>query len=294
MFFLNKTKAFGLSKLPHVWFVLFFFIPFFFILKVSISPLQSGIPPFGNLFSFVQEGSTSYAKIYLYFHNYLYLLTKEIYIRALWESFNLALISTLFCLGFGSVVAYSLWKLDRKWKWLCLLLIVLPFGISFLIRIYALMGILSSKGLLNSFLIYFHLIKTPLMILDTKIAAFIGIVYCYLPLMILPIYSTLGKISHEWVEAASDLGATPWSSLQKIVFPLAKPGIVAGCSLVFIPSFGEFVIPEVLGGEKTFTLGRLVWDTFFHLRDWPLACSMAALIIFPILILTYIIQRIRY
>jgi putrescine transport system permease protein len=186
------------------------------------------------------------------------------------------------------MMAYGISRVQSTWRTVLLLLVVLPFWTSFLIRVYAWMNLLSSQGLINAFLLKMGLIHTPLMLLDNSAAVCVGIIYCYLPFMILPIYAALDKIDSSYIEAAYDLGCSPWRAFWRVTVPLSMPGIVAGSILVFIPAIGEFVIPEILGGPDTIMIGRVLWWEFFNNRDWPLACALAVamvvLFVAPIMI----------
>ncbi len=274
-------------SISYGWFFLFFLIPFLFVLKVSLGISVFSVPPFTNLISWLAPpGSSSKTvfQLHLNFQNYITLFTDPIYIRAFLSSLHLAFLSTFFCLIFGGFLAYNIWQAPARLRISLLIFLMIPFWTSFLIRIYALMGLLSPKGIINTVLLKLHFIEHPISFLDTTFSVLLGMVYCYVPFMTLSIYSALEKIQPEWMEAAMDLGSSPFKTFLKVVVPLAKQGIFVGCALVFIPSFGEFVIPELLGGPKNFTLGRLIWDTFFHLRDWPLACAVASVLLIPFLL----------
>ncbi len=275
----NKTKKsqhWIVVFAPYAWLFLFFLVPFILIAKISFSSAHIGIPPFSSIF----EWSDNHVlQMRFNFTNYLALIQDSFYGEAFASSLKIAGSSTFFCLILGYMMAYGISRASEKWRTILLLLVILPFWTSFLIRVYAWMSLLSTQGLINSLLLKVGLISTPLQLLDNSYAVSIGIVYCYLPFMILPIYSTLEKLDPVYIEAAFDLGCTPWRSFWKITVPLSKPGIIAGCILVFIPAIGEFVIPEILGGPDTLMIGRALWWEFFNNRDWPLACALAVAIV---------------
>jgi len=261
---------------PYAWLFLFFLVPFILIAKISFSSAQIGIPPFSSIFEWSDH---HLLQLRFNFTNYVVLLQDSFYGEAFASSLKIAGSSTFFCLILGYMMAYGISRAGEKWRIILLLLVVLPFWTSFLIRVYAWMSLLSTQGFINALLLKCGLISAPLQLLDNSFAVCIGIVYCYLPFMILPIYSTLEKMDQVYIEAAFDLGCTPWRAFWKITVPLSKPGIIAGCVLVFIPAIGEFVIPEILGGPDTLMIGRALWWEFFNNRDWPLACALAVAIV---------------
>ena len=276
------------SYLPYIWLILFICIPFAIILKISFAKNILSLPPVSNLISHVDESVIS---LTINFKNYISIFTDSFYRDALSSSISLALTSTFFTLIFGYLMAYGIYKTNRKYHYIFLMLVMVPFWISFLIRVYAWMNVLSTQGVINQFLIYTGMIKEPMHLLDSSFAVCLGIVYCYLPFMILPIYTALEKIDYAFQEAAYDLGATPWKVFWYITVPLSYNGIFSGCLLVFMPAIGEFVIPELLGGSETFTIGRVVWLEFFTSRDWPMASALAIIMIIPILGITLIGNR---
>ncbi|QJE73073.1 ABC transporter permease subunit [Aerophototrophica crusticola] len=265
--------------IPYGWLLLFFLIPFLIVLKISLSEAQLAIPPFTPLTeTLAEEGRTV---ITLFWDNYRRLTGDDLYIIAYLNSLWIAFVSTIFCLLIGYPVAYAIAKADPRWRAPLLMLIILPFWTSFLIRVYAWIGILSDTGLLNNFLMMLGIIDSPLRILYTPTATYIGITYSYLPFMILPLYATLEKMDNTLLEAAADLGCPPWKAFLTITLPLSIPGMLAGSLLVFIPATGEFVIPELLGGPDTLMIGRVLWSEFFNNRDWPVASAVAiALLLF--------------
>ena len=278
-------------SVPYAWLLLFFAIPFLIVLKISFSTLAIAMPPYTPILEFVDSAVT----MKLNLTNYLALITDAQYFQAYLSSIKIAGISTLLALLISYPIAYMIARLPPALRNIALMLVILPSWTSFLIRVYAWVGILKERGLLNNFLIDIGLIDTPLKIINTPIAAYIGIVYCYLPFMVLPLYTNLVKHDHRLLEAAYDLGAKPWKAFLTITLPLSKAGIIAGCMLVMIPAVGEFVIPEMLGGPDTIMIGRVLWGEFFNNRDWPAASAVAVvmliLLMIPILIFNRVQQR---
>jgi putrescine transport system permease protein len=281
------ARRFGLRgrslvlAVPYGWLLLFFLAPFFIVLKIALAESQMAIPPFTDI---VESAGDLRFKISLNFYNFYLMLTDNLYIVAYLSSLKIAFISTLFCLLIGYPVAYGIARSDPRWRGPLLMLVILPFWTNFLIRVYAWIGIFSNNGVLNSFLSALGLIDQPLSILYTPLAAYVGIIYCYLPFMILPLYATLEKMDNTLLEAAADLGCRPWKAFLTITLPLSIPGMIAGSLLVFIPATGEFVIPELLGGPDTLMIGRVLWTEFFSNRDWPLASAVAiALLLFLVI-----------
>jgi putrescine transport system permease protein len=230
------------------------------------------VPPFTDILSRTPDG---HLHLSLTLANYRYLLTDEVYGYAYLFSLRTAFVSTLICLALGFPMAYAIARAPKSVQNLLLLIIILPFWTSFLLRVYALEGIIRDNGLLNSALLSLGLIAHPLRIMRTNLAVYIGIVYSYLPFMVLPLFATLEKLDHTLLEAAADLGSPPWRSFLDITVPLAMPGVIAGSMLVFIPAVGEFVIPSLLGGTNTLMIGRVLWDEFFGNHDWPVAAAVA-------------------
>ncbi len=273
-------------SLPYAWLVLFFLFPFFIIFKISLSEVQIGIPPYHNIFEW---GPDLLLKIRIHFASYWTVFTDDFYVHAAFSSLRIALFSTFGCLIIGYMIAYAVSRAKVSWRMPLLLMVALPFWTSFLVRVYAWMAMLSNKGLINSVLIKLNLINAPLQMLDNDAAVCLGIIYCYLPFMIFPIYASLIKINDDFIEAAHDLGCPPWRAFWYVTVPLSKQGIIAGMILVFLPSIGEFVIPEILGGPETVTIGRVLWWEFFNNRNWPLASAIAVLMVLlfviPIMVL---------
>ena len=269
---------------PYLWMLLFFAIPFAIALKISFASAAIAMPPYTDLVQWAGD------KLQLSINtaNYLYLVRDSLYVNAYLSSLEIAVVSTVLCLLVGYPIAYGIARMEPATRNVALMLVILPSWTSFLIRIYAWVGILKNNGLLNNLLIGMGLIDEPLQILHTPVAVYIGIVYAYLPFMVLPLYSNLVKHDHRLLEAASDLGARPWKAFLTVTLPLSKAGIIAGSMLVLIPVVGEFVIPEMLGGADTLMIGRVLWQEFFNNRDWPVASAVAivmlVLLIVPITI----------
>lgn len=260
---------------PYVWLLFFFLAPFAIVLKISFAESQLAQPPFTNLVAVVDDVLTFSLNLF----NYIDLYEYDLYLRGYLNSVKIAFFSTLFCLLLGYPMAYIIARMPTHSRNICLMLVILPSWTSFLIRIYAWMGILKSNGLLNNFLQYLGVIEQPLEIMHTSVAVYIGIVYAYLPFMILPIYANLVKLDYSLLEAAADLGAQPWKSFMRITLPLSLSGIIAGSMLVFIPAVGEFVIPELLGGPDSLMIGKLLWAEFFNARNWPGASAVAVVML---------------
>ncbi|EPJ82081.1 MULTISPECIES: ABC transporter permease subunit [Pseudomonas] len=269
---------------PFIWLFLFFMLPFFIVLKISFAEADVAIPPYTEIYSYVDQK----LQVLLNLANYAMLSEDELYIAAYLGSLKMALISTVLCLLIGYPMAYGIANARKEMQTVLVLLIMMPTWTAILIRVYAWMGILSNNGLLNGFLLSMGWISEPLQILNTNLAVYIGVVYSYLPFMILPLYANLVKHDSSLLEAASDLGSSTFNSFWKITVPLSKNGIVAGCMLVFIPVVGEFVIPELLGGPETLMIGKVLWQEFFNNRDWPVASALAvvmlAILIVPIIL----------
>ncbi len=274
-------------SVPYIWLLVFFAIPFLIVLKISFSKLAIAMPPYTPVLEYVDNALT----LKLNLSNYLALVTDAQYVRAYLSSIKIAAISTLLALLVGYPIAYAIARLPPASRSIALMLVILPSWTSFLIRVYAWIGILKNNGLLNNWLMKLGLIDQPLQILYTPLAAYIGIVYCYLPFMILPLYTNLVKHDNRLLEAAYDLGAKPWKAFLKVTLPLSKAGIVAGCMLVMIPAVGEFVIPELLGGPDTLMIGRVLWNEFFNNRDWPAASAVAIVMLILLLIPIVIFNR---
>jgi putrescine transport system permease protein len=274
--------------IPWVWLFLFFLIPFAIVLKISFADTQLAVPPYTPLFGWV-EGQ--YLQIRLNAGNFLFLLRDSLYVQAFLSSLKVAGISTVFCLLIGYPMAYAIARSNAAWRNILLLLIILPFWTSFLVRVYAWMGLLRNNGLINNALMALGLIDEPIVMLQTDFAMYVGIVYSYLPFMILPLYSNLEKHDQTLLEAAVDLGSRPFRAFLQITLPLSIPGVIAGSMLVFIPAVGEFVIPRLLGGTDSLMIGRVLWDEFFSNRDWPVASAVAICLLLLLVLPIMVFQR---
>lgn len=274
--------------LPYTWLLLFFLIPFFIVFKISLADPLVAQPPYTPLFDW---GESAQRWLLATLDNYRFLLEDKLYWISYLRSIKIALISTLLCLLVGYPMAYAIARARAPWRNILLLLIILPFWTSFLLRIYAWMVMLGKHGLINNMLMGAGLIQQPLQLLYTDMAVYLGIVYTYVPFMILPLYATLEKLDLNLNDAAEDLGAKPWQRFMDITLPLSMPGIVAGSLLVFIPALGEFVIPALLGGLDTLMIGRTLYDEFFVNRDWPLASAVATVLLFILILPIMLFQR---
>lgn len=285
-------RRFSLIAIPYLWLLALFLIPFLIVLKISLSDAALAIPPYAPQLD-IAGGWNAVTTFFveLDFENFEFLTTDDLYWKAYLSSIKIALISTGFALLIGYPIAYSMARAAPEWRPTLLMLVILPFWTSFLIRVYAWMGILSNEGLLNQFLLWTGLIQEPLTILNTNTAVYIGIVYTYLPFMILPIYSALEKMDDSLLEAAEDLGCSRTSAFWLVTVPLSKTGIIAGCFLVFIPTLGEFVIPSLLGGSQTLMIGKVLWEEFFNNRDWPVASAVAIILLLILIIPIILFQR---
>ncbi|NHT74276.1 ABC transporter permease subunit [Rhizobiaceae bacterium CRRU44] len=266
--------------IPYAWLLVFFLIPFVIVLRISLSEAAIAMPPYLPVFAWADGLSGFIDNIRQFsFDNYVWLTEDALYTNAYLSSLTIALISTALTLLIAYPIAYGMAKAPATLRPTLLMLVILPFWTSFLIRVYAWIAILKPEGLLNQLLLSVGLISEPLIILNTNTAIYIGIVYSYLPFMVLPLYSTLEKMDHSLTEAAQDLGCTPISAFWRITFPLSLPGVVAGCLLVFIPAVGEFVIPDLLGGSETLMIGKTLWNEFNANRDWPVSSAVAAILL---------------
>jgi putrescine transport system permease protein len=266
--------------LPALWLGVFFVVPFLIILRMSLSDPASAQPPYKPVLDW-SKGIDGLQAFFagLDLENYVTVLTDSLYASAFLTSLRIAAIGTLLTLLIGYPIALAMARASRSWRPLLIALVILPFWTSFLIRVYAWIAILKQEGLLNQLLLTLGLIAQPLEILNTEIAVQIGIVYSYLPFMVLPLYAALEKHDHALIEAATDLGCPPWKAFWLVTLPLSLPGIIGGCVLVFIPVMGEFIIPDLLGGSDTLMVGRMVWTEFFNNRDWPLASALAIVLL---------------
>jgi len=256
---------------PFLWLFVFFLIPFLVVAKISLSEAAIARPPYLP----VVEWDDMRAILTLNFGNFEYLWSDALYINAYFFSIRVAFVSAVFALLIGYPMAYYIARSPEPRRSLLLTLVILPFWTSFLLRVYAWQGFLRSNGVINNFLISAGIIDTPLVMLQTNFAVYLGIVYTYLPFMILPLYATLVKLDESLLEASADLGGRPLVTFLHVTLPLSMPGVIAGFMLVFVPAIGEFVIPELLGGPDTLMIGRVLWNEFFSNRDWPVASAVA-------------------
>ncbi|WP_425039893.1 ABC transporter permease subunit [Primorskyibacter sp. S187A] len=282
----------ALILVPYLWLLGLFLIPFLIVLKISLSDPAIAIPPYTPTLD-LSGGWAALRAFFagLDFENFVFLTEDDLYWRAYLSSVQIALISTFITLLVAYPIAYAMARSAPEWRPTLLMLVILPFWTSFLIRVYAWMGILSNEGLLNQFLLWTGLISEPLTILNTNTAVYIGIVYTYLPFMILPIYSALERMDESLIEAAEDLGCSKFTAFWLVTFPLSKQGVIAGCFLVFIPTLGEFVIPSLLGGSETLMIGKILWEEFFNNRDWPVASAVAIILLLILIIPIILFQR---
>jgi putrescine transport system permease protein len=283
----RRAAAALVPAIPYLWLGLLFLVPMLIVLKISLSDTAVAQPPYRPVF----DGSSWRDFLAgLDLENFAFLADDELYWAATLSSLRIALLSTLLLLLVGFPIAYAIARAPARWRPLLVAMVILPFWTSFLIRIYAWVAILKPEGFLNQALMALGLVSEPLQILNTEAAVYIGILYAYLPFMVLPLYATLDRIDPSLIEAALDLGAKPWRAFWSVTVPLSVPGIVAGSLLCFIPAVGEFVIPDLLGGSDTLMIGRQLWTEFFNNRDWPLA-SAVALVLLVILVVPIVLYR---
>lgn len=278
--------------LPFLWLLALFLIPFLIVLKISLSDAALAIPPYVPTLdvSGGWEGTKSFWAA-LDFESYTFLTQDDLYWKAFLSSLQIAGVSTLLTLFIGYPIAYGMARAPENWRGGLMLLIILPFWTSFLIRVYAWMGILANEGFLNQALLWLGVIDAPLTLINTPIAVYIGIAYTYLPFMVLPIYAALTRMDDALLEAAEDLGCTRVQAFWCVTMPLSRPGVWAGCFLVFIPSMGEFVIPSLLGGSDTLMIGKVLWEEFFTNRDWPIASAVAIFLLLALVVPIALFQR---
>jgi putrescine transport system permease protein len=273
---------------PYAWLLLFFLAPFLIILKISFAEPVVAQPPFTALLEWGEQGL---AGIRATFENYLFLFEDGYYGIIYLASLKMAAIGTLLCLLLGYPMAYFIARQPPRRRQILLLAVILPFWISFLLRVYAWIGLLGNRGLINQLLLKTGIIDAPLTLLYNDFAVYLGIVYSYLPFMILPLYANLERLNLDLLDAASDLGARRWQAFVDVTLPLSRPGIVGGCLLVFIPAVGEFTIPALLGGADTLMIGRVLWDEFFVNRDWPVASAVSMVLLLLLLVPILWFQR---
>ncbi|QLH73104.1 ABC transporter permease [Rhodopseudomonas palustris] len=277
---------------PYVWMLLFFLVPFGFVVKISLSQTAIAQPPYTPVFD-LAAGWTALRAAFdaLSADNFKLILGDHLYVVSYLRSLTVAAVSTATLLLIGYPIAYAMARLPRRWQPLAMMLVIVPFWTSFLIRIYAWINILQHDGLLNQLLLALHIVSKPVVWLSTDTAMYVGIVYSYLPFMVLPLYATLAKLPHSLSEAAADLGASPRQAFWLVTFPLSLPGIGAGVLLCFIPIVGEFVIPDLLGGSTSPMIGQTLWLEFFTNRDWPVASALAVLLLGVLLLPLLIYER---
>ena len=294
MTWLTRKLQFSLNGViiaaPFYWLLIFFLAPFVIVFKISVAESLIASPPFSPLFDIAQNGALS---VHLVFDNYAYLWEDSLYIKTYVNSIRISTISTVLCLLLGYPIAYAIVRSAPTTRFVLLMLIILPFWTSFLLRIYAWMGLLADQGTINNILIYLGLINRPIRLMYSEFAVHIGIVYSYLPFMILPIYANMEKLDHTIHEAAADLGARPFAIFLTVTLPLTIPGIAAGSLLVFIPATGEFVIPDLLGGGNVLMIGRVLYDEFNANHDWPVASAVAIVLLLVLVIPMMLYQHIQ-
>ena len=262
----------GVIALPYAWLALFFLVPFLIVLKISFAEQLIAQPPYSAL---LERTASGYLTLKLNLANYRFLIEDALYWKTYLKSVEVAFFSALICLFIGFPMAYAMARAPSAWRNVLLMLVILPFWTSFLLRVYAWIGLLNNNGVINNLLLWLGIIDAPIVMMRTNFAVYVGIVYSYLPFMILPLYATLEKLDETLLEAAADLGCRPWRAFISITLPLSMPGIIAGFSLVFLPALGEFVIPGLLGGTDTLLIGKVLWDEFFSNRAWPVASAVA-------------------
>jgi putrescine transport system permease protein len=265
---------------PYVWMVLFFLVPFGFVLKISLSQTAIAQPPYTPVFD-LSAGSTAIKDAFeaLSVDNFRLLVSDNLYVLSYLRSLVVAVVSTAILLVIGYPIAYGMARLPQRWQAIAMMLVIVPFWTSFLIRIYAWINILQHDGMLNRILLALHIVSQPVVWLSTDSAMYLGIVYSYLPFMILPLYATLSKMEPALEEAAADLGASPLEVFWLVTFPLSLPGVGAGVLLCFIPIVGEFVIPDLLAGSNSLMIGQTLWLEFFTNKDWPVASATAIVLL---------------
>ena len=281
----NFTRPARLAAIaPYLWMALFFLVPFLFVLKISLSQTAIAQPPYTPVFD-IREGWEAIKDAFaaLSLDNFRLLVSDDLYVLSYLRSVVVAAISTAILLLIGYPIAYGMARLPQRWQSVAMMLVIVPFWTSFLIRIYAWINILQHDGLLNQILLALHVVSSPVVWLSTDSAMYLGIVYSYLPFMILPLYATLSKMDPALLEAASDLGASPLQAFWRVTFPLSLPGVGAGTLLCFIPIVGEFVIPDLLAGSNALMIGQTLWLEFFTNKDWPAASAVAVILLLLLL-----------
>ncbi|SFJ67106.1 putrescine transport system permease protein [Bosea sp. OK403] len=281
---------------PYLWLLAFFLVPFAIVLRMAFSHADTALPPYAPHFASLDVANFAAIGEFLAaldLDNFRLLADDALYWQSYLYSLRIAGLTTLLALAIGYPLAYAMASAPKSWRGALLVLVILPFWTSFLIRVYAWIGILRPDGLLDAALIGLGLTQEPLRLLNTEAAVLIGMVYSYLPFMVLPLFAALEKLDRSLLEAAADLGARPWMAFLTVTLPLSIPGVLAGCALVFIPAVGEFVIPDLLGGPDTIMIGKALWTEFFSNRDWPLASAVAVVLLVLLVLPLALLQRAR-
>jgi putrescine transport system permease protein len=285
-----QWRRLAILSAPVFWLTLFFLVPLLIVLKISLSNQASTSPPYESLLQWVDG---NFAGIKITFANFVFVFQEGLYLKALLHSMWVAAVSTFWALLLAYPLAYAMARAKKSIRTVLLLMVILPFWTSFLLRVYAWMGLLKNNGVINNVLMWSGIIDSPIPMLQTDFAIYIGIVYSYLPFMVLPLYSTLEKMDLTLLEAAADLGCRPAKAFFTITLPLSMPGVIAGSMLVFIPAIGEYVIPELLGGPNSLMIGKLLWSEFFLTRDWPVASAVAIGMLLVLMMPLMYFQRIQ-
>ena len=286
---LNKIRRALVILPPYIWFLLFLFIPFLAVLKISFAESIIASPPYTDLVSF----SRHMVHIDLNFGNYSFIFKHGAFLTAYLSSIKVAFITTLLCILTGYPISYAIVVARPRVRNLLFLLVVLPYWTSFLLRAYAWINILQINGVINQFLLHFHIIDLPIRMIYNPFSLYLGMLYGYLPFFILPLYATLLKMDRSYIEAAYDLGARPWATFFNVTLPLSLPGVLAGSLLVFIPSVGEVVIPQILGGINTVMIGNVIWQEFFTANNWCVAAALAVLMLLVLVMPLVWLQKIQ-
>ncbi|MDG1679114.1 MAG: ABC transporter permease subunit, partial [Tateyamaria sp.] len=274
--------------IPFLWLLLFFLAPFFIVAKISLAELAIASPPFTRMIEWTEGGILT---VRIVFDNFRYILSDSLYFDTYVNSLKISVTSTFLCLLLGYPIAYAIVRSGPVARPILLLLIILPFWTSFLLRVYAWMGLLADQGTINNLLIAIGVIDEPIRMLYTEFAVYIGIVYTYMPFMILPLYANMEKLDGSLNEAAADLGSRPTNTFFKVTLPLTTPGIIAGSLLVFIPATGEYVIPDLLGGGNVQMIGRVLFNEFSRNSDWPVAAAVAIVLLVILVVPIIIFQH---
>ena len=283
-----SDSKFWMGIIPIIWIVIFFIFPLFIVFKISFSESIFSIPPFTEIWNLTKG---HILEIKLNFRNYILIFMDSYYLHAFINSLYLSASATILCFVIGFPMAYGIHSLNNRFKTVLLLLVSLSFWTTLLIRIYSWMSLLSIHGAINSLLLKFGFISTPIQFIGTYYAVCIGMVFCYLPFMIFPVYAVLEKVDKSYIEVAYDLGCRPTKTFWKVTIPLSSSGLVTGSILVFSASLGEFVIPELLGGSDVLTFGRVLWTEFFSNLDWTMACALSMCMMFFIILPIFIFQK---